>query len=208
MAKGPKIVLNTLSDGDLSILRELIRDKKSRNKNPGHKRYDEKILRGPDTYIIRLPYDGLPERDVDDIVQPVDCAICFFEEDGDDLVLTEGEEIIPVYNPYSHKWFNYPEEHEGTAPVYLLATRHKQGHWLCEKPPMEYLCKATGSIAADGSGDTEILLEPSGAAVDTVTGYNDWMTGGLEIPEDAEGIVRFFEYEKKWRWVEVECTEE
>ena len=208
MAKGQKVIFNTLSDQDTEILKEIIRDKKSRNKNPGHKRYREAHDRFPDAYIIRLPLGGIPGRDEDDIVQPaVECPICFLEEDGDDLVLTESEELIEVLNFYSWSWYNVADEEDETAPVYLKAFRHKQGHWLCEKPPSEYICKAAEDITAGTSGDTEILLAPSGSSVATIDGWNDWMNNGLDILNDTEGMVRYFEYEKKWRWVEAECDE-
>lgn len=175
-----------------------------RVRNPRSKRLNEKTLRGPDCYLIQIPVNGLKARDGDEIFGE-DCDIVKFNDAEDELEVATDAEKIKVFNPYPVKWY---KPFTGVK-LYIKAFRHKQGQWLCEKPPYNLKVKPKVDINPGEEGLCTVIIgggPTSEEEPDEITVKLDWMSGEEKISALEEATAVYREYDGYWEFDGAECT--
>lgn len=196
-----KQTISFLTDEDITYLRRIIRKGKSQKVNPAHKRYKERVQRGPDCYLVKVPVEGLDARDKDTgEIFGTDCDIFKFNDDEDNLENTD--ETIKIWNPYYVKWYGNEDQE-----VLLRAWRYKGGQYLCEKPTYHQKVKPTADVEPGEEVECNVIIGSGPGALDvgTIMVTLAWMASGVGLESLVEASAVFRENELKWEFDGAAC---
>lgn len=198
---------NTLDDASIEAIEALIAQNIRRLQN-GRWEDTTPAWASPSVYIAKLPTGGIPARSgttpgkASCEVQKITLSAELTPSSGGTLsgfANPDASKISQlVWNIYPVKWY-----YSAAEDIYIQVTQNQSGLWLCEKPEYTYKAKAKADITAGNHASTGLYI--NGAEVEAVEGYNDWMNGGIKISSGKEGMIRYFEDQGHWSWVEAEC---
>lgn len=155
----------------------------------------------PDVYLAKVPDNGIPERNKDTgDITPVDCDIWKVAiKDGEEEIaeLKDADFKKKVYNPFPVKWF-------GQGNPLIEIRRNKFGLWICEKPPM--ILKAVPLEEAAVGADCQVNPNINNQTLpEVLIARLNWMSSDQPISAGKETIIKFFEDENRWVFINAEC---
>jgi hypothetical protein len=185
-----------LSESDLEILNEVIRDHKTRPRNSRAMSQQVNVSGSPDVYIAKLPTAGIPARS-GNIPGQATCEIFYTDITTPSTPSLTQVSTLTVYN-------FYPVAHYGTGQPYIRVQREKFGPWIAERPLYTRKCTLATTCTVGSTCTVNVWLG-GGSTSNTLTAWLNWADGGEAINSGTETVIQFFEDEEKWVFTGADC---